>query len=44
MSELMVTVAKQELPANRNHFDVVVACDGEDDEDIDVPLVSIKYR
>ena len=45
MSELVVTVAKQTLPADRDHFDVVVACEGEDDEeDLDVPLVSIKYK
>jgi ubiquitin-activating enzyme E1 len=45
MSELVVTVAKQTLPETRDHFDVVVACEGEDDEeDLDVPLVSIKYK
>ena len=44
MSELMVTVAKQELPPSRKHFDVVVACEDEEGEDIDVPLVSIKYK
>jgi ubiquitin-activating enzyme E1 len=45
MSELVVTVAKMELPEERAHFDVVVACEGEDDEeDLDVPLVSIKYK
>lgn len=26
------------------HFDVVVACEDEDGEDLDVPLLSIKYR
>lgn len=40
----MVTVAKQELPASRKHFDIVVACEDEEGEDVDVPLVSIKYR
>ena len=40
----MVTVAKQELPPSRKHFDVVVACEDEEGEDIDVPLVSIKYK
>lgn len=44
MSELVVTVAKMELPKNRDHFDVVVACEDENDEDLDVPLVSIKWR
>ncbi len=32
------------LPTNRDHFDVVVACEDENDEDLDVPLVSIKWR
>jgi ubiquitin-activating enzyme E1 len=44
MSELYVTVAKQELPAGRKHFDVVVACEDDNADDIDVPLVSIKYK
>jgi len=44
MSELVVTVAKQEVPADRKHFDVVVACEDEEGEDLDVPLVSIKFR
>ncbi|GLC36229.1 E1 ubiquitin-activating protein [Pleodorina starrii] len=44
MSELVVTVAKMELPAARDHFDVVVACEDDAGEDLDVPLVSIKFR
>lgn len=44
MSELVGTVAKMELPEWRNHFDVVVACEDEEGEDLDVPLVSIKFR
>ncbi|WIA10070.1 hypothetical protein OEZ85_010280 [Tetradesmus obliquus] len=44
MSELVVTVAKQVLPAERRHFDVVVACEDEEGEDLDVPLVSIRYK
>ncbi|KAI8466875.1 MAG: hypothetical protein J3K34DRAFT_432282 [Monoraphidium minutum] len=44
MSEVIVTVAKQELPPGRSHFDVVVACEDDEGEDIDVPLVSIKFR
>jgi len=40
----MVSVAKQELPPSRKHFDVVVACEDEEGEDIDAPLVSIKYK
>ena len=44
MSELVGSVAKQEIPAWRDHFDVVVACEDEEGEDLDVPLVSIKFR
>ena len=48
MSELVVSVAKQALPAEgeggRRHFDVVVAVEDEEGEDLDVPLVSIKFR
>jgi ubiquitin-activating enzyme E1 len=44
MSGLVQTVAKLELPSYRNHFDVVVACEDDEGEDIDVPLVSILYR
>ena len=44
MSELVSTVAKVEIPDYRKHFDVVVACEDEEGEDIDVPLVSIKFR
>ncbi|KAK9812866.1 hypothetical protein WJX72_004885 [[Myrmecia] bisecta] len=44
MSELVKTVAKMDIPAYRHHFDVVVACEDEEGEDLDVPLVSIKFR
>ena len=44
MSELVQTVAKTAIPAYRSHFDVVVACEDEDGEDMDVPLVSIKFK
>lgn len=44
LSYLMQTVAKQDLGDDRKHFDVVVGCETENDEDIEVPLVSIKYR
>ena len=43
LSELVRTVAKTELPAARRHFDIVVACEDEDGEDVDAPLVSIQY-
>ena len=44
MSDLVTTIAKMTIPVWRNHFDVVVACEDEDGEDMDVPLVSIRYR
>ncbi|CAI5936570.1 unnamed protein product [Closterium sp. NIES-65] len=37
-------VAKLEVPAYRRHFDVVVACEDDEGEDVDVPLISIKFR
>jgi hypothetical protein len=43
-SDVQVSVAKQVLPGDRRHFDVVVACEDEDQEDLDVPLVSIQYK
>lgn len=39
-----VSVAKQTLSDDRRHFDVVVACEDEEQEDLDVPLVSIRYK
>ena len=44
VSELFTTIAKIEIPPQRSHFDVVVACEDDDGEDIDVPLLSIQYR
>jgi hypothetical protein len=41
---LQVTVAKQQLQDDRRHFDVVVACEDEEQEDLDVPLISIRYK
>ncbi|KAJ4840511.1 E1 ubiquitin-activating protein [Turnera subulata] len=42
--DLVREVAKVELPGYRRHFDVVVACEDEEDNDIDIPLVSIYFR
>nr|BAD93807.1 putative ubiquitin activating enzyme [Arabidopsis thaliana] len=42
--DLARDVAKVELPPYRNHLDVVVACEDEDDNDVDIPLVSIYFR
>ena len=44
MSHLVRTTAKMEIPASRRHFDIVVACEDEDGEDLDIPLVSIRFR
>ncbi|KAG8089307.1 hypothetical protein GUJ93_ZPchr0011g27904 [Zizania palustris] len=37
-------VAKVEVPPYRCHLDVVVACEDDDDNDVDIPLVSIYFR
>ncbi len=42
--DLAREVAKVELPPNRAHFDIVVACEDDDDNDIDIPQVSIYFR
>jgi ubiquitin-activating enzyme E1 len=44
MSTLVQEIAKLEIPASRRHFDVVVAVEDEEGEDLDVPLVSIRFR
>uniref|UniRef100_M4DP97 E1 ubiquitin-activating enzyme n=2 Tax=Brassica campestris TaxID=3711 RepID=M4DP97_BRACM len=42
--DLARDIAKVELPPYRRHLDVVVACEDEDDNDVDIPLVSIYFR
>ena len=42
--EIVKTVAKLEIPEYRKHFDLVVACEDDEGEDVDIPLVSIKFR
>jgi ubiquitin-activating enzyme E1 len=37
-------VAKVEVPSYRRHLDVVVACEDDDDNDVDIPLVSVYFR
>lgn len=44
MVDLVKEIAKAELPPNRSHFDCVVACEDDDDEDIDIPLISIYFK
>lgn len=43
LSTLVKTIGKADLPKQRSCFDIVVACEDEDGEDVDAPLVSIKY-
>ncbi|KAI4368912.1 hypothetical protein MLD38_017415 [Melastoma candidum] len=42
--DLARDVAKLELPPYRHHFDVIVACEDDDDNDIDIPQVSIYFK
>lgn len=48
LSKLVQEIAKIEIPPSRRHFDVVVACEAEDengeDLDVDTPIVSIMFR
>ncbi|KAI9118197.1 hypothetical protein K1719_010529 [Acacia pycnantha] len=44
MVDLAREVAKVDLPAYRHHLDVVVACEDDDDNDIDIPQISIYFR
>ncbi|XP_004958791.1 ubiquitin-activating enzyme E1 3 isoform X1 [Setaria italica] len=37
-------VAKVEVPEYRRHIDLVVACEDDDGNDIDIPLVSVYFR
>ncbi|KAF2306442.1 hypothetical protein GH714_018112 [Hevea brasiliensis] len=37
-------VGKAELPPYRRHLDVVVACEDDEDNDIDIPQISIYFR
>ncbi|KAJ4821709.1 ubiquitin-activating enzyme 1 [Rhynchospora pubera] len=42
--EVAKDVAKVEVPPYRRHLDVVVACEDDNDNDIDIPLVSVYFR
>ncbi|KAK6935687.1 THIF-type NAD/FAD binding fold [Dillenia turbinata] len=42
--DLAREVAKVELPPYRRHLDVVIACEDDEDNDVDIPLVSIYFR
>lgn len=42
--DLARDIAKLEIPPDRCHFDIVVACEDDDGNDVDVPLISICFR
>ncbi|CAN4113790.1 unnamed protein product [Withania somnifera] len=42
--DLARDVAKVEISPYRRHLDVVIACEDDDDSDIDIPLVSVYFR
>ncbi|GAB2290588.1 E1 ubiquitin-activating protein [Dionaea muscipula] len=42
--DLAREVAKVEIPSYRCHLDVVIACEDDDDNDVDIPLVSVYFR
>ncbi|KAG8377063.1 hypothetical protein BUALT_Bualt09G0129100 [Buddleja alternifolia] len=42
--DLVKDVAKADLPPYRRHFDIVVACEDDEDNDIDIPQVSIYFN
>ncbi|CAN4115873.1 unnamed protein product [Withania somnifera] len=42
--DLAKEVAKADLPPYRKHFDVVVACEDDEDNDVDIPQISIYFR
>ncbi len=44
MLEVAKTVAKLDISDWQNSFDVVVAVEDENEEDVDVPLVTIAFR
>lgn len=44
MVDLAKEVAKADLPPYRKHFDVVVACEDDEDNDVDIPQISIYFK
>ncbi|XP_031123484.1 ubiquitin-activating enzyme E1 1-like isoform X3 [Ipomoea triloba] len=42
--DLARDIAKVELPPYRRHVDVVVACEDDEENDVDIPLVSVYFR
>ncbi|KAG4994850.1 hypothetical protein JHK84_031817 [Glycine max] len=44
VADLARDVAKLEIPSYRRHLDVVVACEDDEDNDIDIPQISVYFR
>ncbi|KAJ3682852.1 hypothetical protein LUZ60_013079 [Juncus effusus] len=44
VADVAKEVAKVEVPDYRRHVDVVVACEDDDGNDVDIPLVSVYFR
>ncbi|KAL3617469.1 E1 ubiquitin-activating protein [Castilleja foliolosa] len=42
--DLVKDIAKAELPSYRRHFDIVVACEDDEDEDVDIPQISVYFK
>ncbi|KAK7301694.1 hypothetical protein RJT34_12566 [Clitoria ternatea] len=44
IADLAREVAKVDIPSYRRHLDVVVACEDDEDNDVDIPQISIYFR
>lgn len=44
MVNLVRELAKAELPPYRRHFDIVVICEDDEDNDVDIPQISVYFR
>lgn len=44
MVDLVREVAKAELPPYRQHFDIGVLCEDDEDNDVDIPQISVYFR
>lgn len=44
LSDLVKTVGKYDIPIDKDHFDVVMACEDMEGKDLDIPLITIKFR
>jgi ubiquitin-activating enzyme E1 len=44
IADVAKEVAKVDIPEYRKHLDVVVACEDDNGNDVDIPLISIYFR